>query len=112
MLIISPIKDDYKQLLSACNRNFFGYPQALDYVKKSWLNKHKEQFVAAWTDIYMHFGNVTTNRVESAHAKLKRHIGSSSCNFDSGWMVIHALLELLFTEIKGVFREEFEYRAT
>ena len=105
MLIISPTEDDYMQLLSACNSNFCRYPQALDYVKKSWLSKHKEQFVAAGTDVHMHFGNVTTNKVESAHAKLKRHIGSSSCNFDSGWMVIHALLELLFTEIKASFEK-------
>lgn len=112
MLIISPTEDDYMQLLSACNRNFCGYSLALDYVKKSWLSKHKEQFVAAWTDIHTHFENVTTNMAESAHAKLKKHLGSSSCNFDSGWMAIHALLELLFTEIKASFEKSFEHRAT
>eukprot|EP00268_Persea_americana_P003328 TRINITY_DN11009_c0_g1_i1.p1 TRINITY_DN11009_c0_g1~~TRINITY_DN11009_c0_g1_i1.p1 ORF type:complete len:215 (+),score=16.23 TRINITY_DN11009_c0_g1_i1:363-1007(+) len=53
----------------------------------------------------MHFGNVTMNRVESAHAKLKRHLGSSSCNLDSSWMTIHALLELLFMEIKASFEK-------
>jgi transposase-like protein len=47
ILIISPTEDDYKQLLTACNRDFCSYPQALDYVNKFWLSKHKEQFVAA-----------------------------------------------------------------
>ena len=105
MLVVSPTESDYTQMLSALERNYAGYPHAVDYVKTSWLNKHKEQFVAAWTDRHMHFGNVTTNRAESAHAKLKRHLGTSSCSFDSSWQVIHALPELLFTEIKASFEK-------
>ena len=53
----------------------------------------------------MHFGNVTTNRVESAHAKLKIHFGSSSCNFDSGWMAIQAWHETFFKKIKASFEK-------
>ncbi|XXG68779.1 hypothetical protein AAC387_Pa06g1787 [Persea americana] len=85
MLVVSPTESDYTQMLSALERNYAGYPHVVDYVKTSWLNKHKEQFVAAWTDRHIHFGNVTTNRAESAHAKLKRHLGTSSCSFDSSW---------------------------
>ena len=83
MLVVSPTGNDYMQLLSALERNYCGYPHAVDYVKKSWLIKHKEQLVAAWMDRHMHVGNVTTNRVESAHAKLKRNLGTSNCGFDS-----------------------------
>ena len=83
MLVVSPTENDCMQLLNALERNYCGYPHVVDYVKKSWLIKHKEQFVVAWMDQNMHFGNVTTNKVESAHAKLKRHLGISSCSFDS-----------------------------
>ncbi|XP_073219693.1 uncharacterized protein [Cicer arietinum] len=38
-----------------------------DYVHDQWLIPHKERFVEAWTNRVMHFGNTTTQRVESAH---------------------------------------------
>ncbi|KAK1566509.1 hypothetical protein Q3G72_000915 [Acer saccharum] len=57
------------------------YPQVLDYVKQTWLVKYKEKFVAAWTDLTMHFGNVTMNRDETMHVKLKRHFGQQCLTF-------------------------------
>ena len=42
-------------------------------------------------------------RAESAHAKLKRHLGSSQGDFESSWNVINALIELQHTEIKASF---------
>ena len=51
----------------------------------------------------MHLGTTTSNRAESAHAKLKKHLCSSLGNFDTSWVKIHALLELHHTEIKASF---------
>ena len=42
-------------------------------------------------------------RAESAHAKLKRHLGSSQGDFESSWNVINALIELQHMEIKASF---------
>ena len=42
-------------------------------------------------------------RAESAHAKLKRHLGSFQGDFESSWNVINALIELQHTEIKASF---------
>ena len=42
-------------------------------------------------------------RAKSAHAKLKRHLGSSQGDFESSWDVINALIELQHTEIKASF---------
>ncbi|XP_052177632.1 uncharacterized protein LOC127791693 [Diospyros lotus] len=53
----------------------------------------------------MHFGNVTTNRAESAHAKLKRHLGSSQGDLESSWTIINSLIELQHVEIKGSFEK-------
>ena len=44
-----------------------------------------------------------TCRAESAHAKLKRHLGSSQGDFDTSWNVINSLIELQHTEIKASF---------
>ena len=46
-------------------------------------------------------------RAESAHAKLKRHLGSSQGDFESSWNVINALIELQHAEIKASLREVF-----
>ncbi|XP_004509903.1 uncharacterized protein [Cicer arietinum] len=48
-----------------------------DYVHEQWLIPHKEKFVEAWTNRVMHFGNTTTQRVESAHWSLKRILQDS-----------------------------------
>ena len=42
-------------------------------------------------------------RAESAHEKLKRHLGSSQGDFESSWNVINALIELQHTKIKASF---------
>nr|KAJ0213994.1 hypothetical protein LSAT_V11C400163240 [Lactuca sativa] len=52
------------------------------YLQDTWLNKYKEMFVSVWIDQHLNFGNNTTNRVESAHASLKRFLDSVSSNLD------------------------------
>jgi len=44
-------------------------------------------------------------RTESAHAKLKRYLGSSFQNFETSWAKIHALLELQHIKIKASFEK-------
>jgi len=41
-------------------------------VISTWLNPHKEKFVKTWTNKFMHFDNMTSNRVEASHWSLKR----------------------------------------
>lgn len=53
----------------------------------------------------MHFGTTTTNRVESAHAKLKRQLGSNKGDSEFSWNSIHTLLELQHTNIKASFEK-------
>ena len=60
--MLSSTKQEYIHNLSLMERKFSNYPIALDYVKQAWLDKYKEKFVAAWTDLVMHLGNSTTNR--------------------------------------------------
>ncbi|KAH7575551.1 hypothetical protein JRO89_XS02G0142600 [Xanthoceras sorbifolium] len=103
VLVLSATEQEYMQHVSAMENDFSRYPQVLDYVKQTWLVKYKEKFVAAWTDLTMHSGNVTMNRDGTIHAKLKRHLGAPLGNFDTSWKKMHALLELQHTEIKASF---------
>ncbi|XP_028071453.1 uncharacterized protein LOC114273835 [Camellia sinensis] len=84
---------------------FSSYPDAVNYVIDTWLVPYKEKFVAAWTDTCMYCGNVTTNLVESAHAKLKRQLGSCQISFQASFEKIHSLLEFQHIDIKASFEK-------
>ncbi|KAJ0763747.1 putative transcription factor FAR family [Helianthus annuus] len=58
------------------------FADVLDYLNSTWLNKYKEMFVSVWTNECLHFGNQTTNRAESQHAKLKKFLNSANCTLD------------------------------
>ncbi|XP_038704674.1 uncharacterized protein LOC120000624 [Tripterygium wilfordii] len=96
---------EYLRRINELTTTFSHTPTAVAYVFDTWLNPYKERFIAAWTNNCMHFDNLTTKRVESAHAKLKKQLGCSLGNFDSLWSKIHSLLELHFTEIKASFEK-------
>ncbi|KAJ9551605.1 hypothetical protein OSB04_015650 [Centaurea solstitialis] len=68
-LVASQTEDAYKLNLAQLETIL------LDY--SVWLTPYKEMFVHCWTDKYLNFGNHTTNRVESQHAKLKRYLDLS-----------------------------------
>src|SRR6202000_512033 len=66
---------DYNsQLLEFKKR--FPFPP-IRYIEETWLI-HKEKFIVAYTQKYLHLGNSTTSRVEGSHAFLKKHIGAST----------------------------------
>ncbi|XP_028096200.1 uncharacterized protein LOC114296106 [Camellia sinensis] len=88
-LIVSLTELEYNEHLARLLADFDTYPEAVQYVSQSWLIPYKVKFVVVWTDSCMHFGNVTTNRAESAHAKLKRQLGSNHVNFECSWTKIH-----------------------
>lgn len=75
-LIYSTTENDYNARLSEFGKQYQTSP-ALRYVKETWL-VHKEKFIVAWTQQYLHLGNSATSRVEGSHAFLKKHIGAST----------------------------------
>ncbi|XP_038679422.1 uncharacterized protein LOC119980699 [Tripterygium wilfordii] len=64
------------------------------------INK-QEMFVSAWNDKYLHFGNQTTNRVESQHAKLKRYLESSLSDLVTSLSFIHQVIQSQDIAIKA-----------
>lgn len=77
------------------------FPTVLQYLKNVWLTPYKEMCVSAWTDKYLYFGNHTTNRVESQHAKLKRYLCSSQSDLERSIIWIHQLIQSQDTAIKA-----------
>ncbi|KAG5559890.1 hypothetical protein RHGRI_003249 [Rhododendron griersonianum] len=104
-LVYSPTISLYEQALCTMKREFVLYPDAIKYVETSWLGPYRQKFVSAWTNNVMHFGNLTSNRVESEHAKLKSHISNCQANFSAAWAKMHDLVKLQITDIKGSFEK-------
>ncbi|XP_024169848.1 protein FAR1-RELATED SEQUENCE 5-like [Rosa chinensis] len=61
-LVFSDTIPDYERHLHEFERDYKKYDEVLTYVKGTWLNEYKERFVEAWTNNYMHFGTMTSNR--------------------------------------------------
>jgi hypothetical protein len=58
----------------ALQETYQSMPRLVDYLANTWIEVHKTRFVAAWTNNYMHFGNVNSSRVEGAHSMLKSYL--------------------------------------
>ncbi|XP_062021027.1 PKS-NRPS hybrid synthetase cheA-like [Rosa rugosa] len=104
-LVDCSTEDEYVHSLTAFESKYFAFPKEINYLKTNWLNKYKEMFIAAWTNNYMHLGAKTSNRAESAHAKLKRELRSSQLDFNVSWEHIHSLLCLHHTKVKASFEK-------
>jgi len=52
-------------------------PAVLTYIANVWM-PYKERFVAAYTNQYLHFGNVNSSRAEGHHARIKAYLTVSN----------------------------------
>ncbi|GJY02704.1 hypothetical protein Tco_0360856, partial [Tanacetum coccineum] len=75
------------------------------YLYKHWLTRHKELFVVARTKEHLHFGNHTTRRVESQHAKLKLYLDSSQSDLQRIVSYIYEVVNSQVTGIKASIQE-------
>jgi len=78
------------------------FPLFLKYAMTT-LNEVKEKIVRAWTDNVLHLGCRTTNRVESAHALVKKYLDNSVGDLGTCWEKIHDMLVLQFIAIQTTF---------
>ncbi|XP_045802207.1 uncharacterized protein LOC123895761 [Trifolium pratense] len=108
-VVESPNEVEYQQRLNAFQQACVNSSNFVEYVNNTWLAPHKEQFVEAWTNRVMHLGNTTTNRVESAHWRLKQmleHSKGDLCKCLEG-MNDNIILEV--DKIKKSFQKSFYY---
>ncbi|XP_058742461.1 uncharacterized protein LOC131614949 [Vicia villosa] len=98
---------EYGVRLQYLEQACFACSDFLDYVKNTWLFPHKQRFIGAWIDRVLHFGNTTTNRVESAHWKLKQMIGNSLGDMVKVWEAMNSNLKIQIGNIRASCQKSF-----
>ncbi|XP_058752124.1 uncharacterized protein LOC131625261 [Vicia villosa] len=98
---------EYGVRLQYLEQACFACTDFLDYVKNTWLIPHRQRFVGAWINLVLHFGNTTTNRVESAHWKLKQMIGNSLGDMVKVWEAMNSNLKIQIGNIRASFQKSF-----
>ncbi|WJX83376.1 hypothetical protein P8452_66041 [Trifolium repens] len=81
------------------------WPKFLQYVEETVLDTDKEKVVRCWVEKFMHMGNYTMNRAESAHGVLKALLKDGNSDLVKGWEVINKMLLLQFTEVQTQFSQ-------
>jgi alpha-glucosidase len=70
-IVDSTSEEEYNSSVNTFKERYGHWPEFIEYGESTILGPVKEKFVRVWTDRVMHLGNTTTNRAESAHARLK-----------------------------------------
>jgi histone-lysine N-methyltransferase SETD2 len=76
------------------------HSSAVLYISNTWL-VHKERFVRAFTDRYLHMGSRCSSRVESSHSAMKRYVNLAKCDLLTCKERLDVLLETQFTELQA-----------
>ncbi|XP_058742559.1 PKS-NRPS hybrid synthetase cheA-like [Vicia villosa] len=79
----------------------------IDYVNETWLTPHRHRFVEAWINQVLHLGNTTTNRVESAHWKLKQILENSFGDLCKCWEAMNDNIKIQVGNIRASFQKSF-----
>ncbi|KAJ1391177.1 MULE transposase domain [Sesbania bispinosa] len=102
-LMHSPTKADFEMNLAHFEQVCSTWGLFMTYVKHTWLMPHKEKFVDAWINKNMHLGTTTTNRVESAHSRLKNMLQDCRGDLCNCWDAMNNMITLQHTKIKASF---------
>jgi hypothetical protein len=81
----SPTKEHYAKAVVEFRKLCKRWPILLKYVETIVLQTDEEKVVKAWTNNVMHFGNTTTNRVESSHGILKKYLLDGHIDLVKNW---------------------------
>ncbi|XP_012828264.1 PREDICTED: uncharacterized protein LOC105949507 [Erythranthe guttata] len=98
-LVESETEEEYECNYSEIVSLYGQYQKLITYINETWLI-YKERFVKCWTNNIVHFGNTTTNRVESAHRASKRWIQTSTGAMDTVQNALDAQVDLQINELK------------
>ncbi|GJV63922.1 FAR-RED impaired response 1-like protein [Tanacetum coccineum] len=104
-LIYSETEEAYTHNLEQLTETMVDSPGVITYLNNHWLARHKKLFVVASTKEYLHFGNHTTSRVETQHAKLKLYLDSSQSDLERVVSYINEVVNSQVTGIKASIQE-------
>ncbi|XP_076935607.1 protein FAR1-RELATED SEQUENCE 5-like [Bidens hawaiensis] len=100
-LVDSATLESYTENYQILESFLIKFPRVSDYVNKNWLKEYKKMFVSLWIDQHLNFGENTTNRVESAHAKLKKFLETSNSSFVKFVTCVDQIVKSQHTIIKA-----------
>ncbi|XP_012839274.1 PREDICTED: uncharacterized protein LOC105959681 [Erythranthe guttata] len=81
-LVKSETEEEYHYNYNETVGRYAGYPRLIQYLNDTWLI-YKEKFVRAYTRNVYHFGNTSTNMVESAHSSANGWLNASTGGMDN-----------------------------
>jgi hypothetical protein len=64
------------------------YQSAIEYIEKQWFGDRAKQFMRCYLDGILYYDELTSSRVEGAHAKLKREIRTSTSDILATMQVV------------------------
>ena len=102
-LVESPTQGLYEGNLMKFQDTCKDYPKFLLYVQETILKPFKKKLVRAWTDLVLHLGCRTTNRVEGAHGVVEEYMSTSKGDLGTCWQKIDEMLANRFGEIQSSF---------
>ncbi|KAI3732824.1 hypothetical protein L1987_64033 [Smallanthus sonchifolius] len=84
VLCESPMLDIYQYNFNRIYERLYAAKRGrvIDYVTKNWLDPYKENFVSAWSNRNLNFGQHITNRVKSQHSLLKSYLRNANSSLD------------------------------
>ncbi|KAK5833868.1 hypothetical protein PVK06_017733 [Gossypium arboreum] len=85
--------------------NIYINSNVLKYLDQVWLSKYKEMFVSVWIDRHLNFEELTTNRVESQHAKVKKYLCAKNYSLDKFVGCIDQIMKFQLTSIYESFEK-------
>ncbi|GJZ41142.1 hypothetical protein Tco_0588028 [Tanacetum coccineum] len=92
-------EENYEELQTFLSK----YPRVLSYIRDTWLDKYKKHFVSASIDQCLNFGNRTSNRAESQHAKFKKYMHNKNTKLDKFVACINKIVQSQLTAIRQSF---------
>jgi len=102
-LVESPTQELYAGNLLEFQDACKDYPKFLHCVETTILKPFKDKLVRAWTDLVLHLGCRTTNRVEGAHGVVEEYLSTSKGDLGTCWEKIDEMLANQFGEIQSSF---------
>ncbi|XP_057485845.1 uncharacterized protein LOC130772121 [Actinidia eriantha] len=103
LLINSSTQWSYQQKWEVMREEYQRFEGVLKYLWETWLHPYKNRFVSAWVDTCMHLGSNSSQRAESAHARLKLYLGDTMSSLQTSFEKIHKMLRIQLGDIKKSF---------
>jgi alpha-glucosidase len=106
----SASEEEYNSSVKTFKERYGHWSEFIEYVETTILGPAKEKFERIWTDRVMHLGNTTTNKAESAHARLKKYVPNILGDICKNWGEINRMLINMFSEIHKDFQQSIIFR--